>query len=297
MNDQEQPPKELSEKNFIHDDLQKDPSPAWIWLAVIAIVSALLWGIGSASREEINGEVQSSPFLQVTNRQMSVFLWQFPELMRANVSSKTAYLPGFQYLSKLNIEPGMADQYVSAPPQLLFLYHTWSRLIKNEWSRRIIRPSEFQEFLKYATEWDPKEWKDAPKEYIEMISTLPGTKLTDLQSLAESTLPNDVRLAFIGWKNFMKEGTKINEILPSVNEMQLFLKEHAHYARNYWGNIVLDSAPKYLMMLQQGKSSGQEIIPTEELAPFLRVGFFNFEQSKKEYGRANERSDMNVQFE
>src|SRR6516162_7765055 len=98
---------ELPDNRMIKEP--KSSVPAWTYLAVIAVFAALVWGGGSWFWEKREQMREANPFAQVTNRDFSLFLWQFPEYMRANVSMKVGYLDGFEYGDKISIEPGMAD--------------------------------------------------------------------------------------------------------------------------------------------------------------------------------------------
>lgn len=271
------PEKRLEEKDFIQDSLASNPLPFWLWLVLVAILASLFWGGSSWLSQQINQEVAASPFLQVTNRQFSLFLWQFPNFMRINTRIKTGYLPGFQDVS---INLADADKYVVAPPETLFLYHAWTRLIAREYAERPIPAKEFQEFLNSTEEWQPKNWREAPKEYAETVAKLdlPDSP-KDLKSLPHVALPVVVRQAFQGWKNYYKEGEAINEVKPTYEEMAQFLKLYPHYSRNNWRNIMSDNAPSYLIQMEPQDPKAE--IPKDQLAPFLRVAFYNYQQSLK----------------
>lgn len=270
--------RELPDDQMIGDSMQKNPFPAWLYLALIALLVALLWGFGNwfYVRQEL--KKAETPFLQVTNRQFSLFLWQFPEYMRSNVSSKTGYLPGFQYIDKVAVETGLAEEYVVAPPQVLFLYHTWQRLIGDEFARRPISTRELREFLEYSPEWKPENWPKASKDYAELIARIDPSQERDIP-LKE--IPNEVQQAFIGWKNFLIEGEMINQVKPSYEKMGVFLKKFPNYARNFWRNIVAKGKPEYLKSIGNKDVTPTDFIPEEELASFLKVAFFNFIQSEK----------------
>lgn len=273
-------PEELSEKDFIQNEKNLNPWPMWLWIVIVAAIAALLWGIGSwyiKVKEQLYHEY---PFFQVTNRQFSLFLWQNPEYMRINVSNKTAYLPGFQYLEKVNIEPGQAEGYVEAPPSVIFAYHVWDRLLSHEIPLRSISKDEFIEFLKYSDEWNPKNWPNAPKEYGEFIKKLSSSSVSNLATLPMTTLPLEVRQAFEGWRNYFKEGNQINSVKPTYALMKDFLDVFPDYARHYWRNIYLENKPNYLKKLTDGNYQAQEIIPDDELSGLLKVNFYNFLKSK-----------------
>lgn len=274
-----QPEKRLQEKDFIQDSLASNPLPFWLWLVLLVLIASLFWGGSSWVNQRVNREVAASPFLQVTNRQFSLFLWQFPNFMRINSRIKTGYLPGFQDNNvSINLED--SDKYVVAPPETLFMYHTWSRLIAHEYAERPILAPEFQEFLSSTEEWQPKNWREAPREYAETVAklSLPDSP-KDLQSLPHTALPVIVRQAFQGWKNYFKEGDAINAIKPTYDEMARFLKLYPHYARPNWRNIMMDKAPSYLIKNEPRDENAE--IPADQLAPFLKVAFYNYQQSIK----------------
>lgn len=275
------PDQPLLERNYIQEQWKKNPFPPWIWLVLLTLLAALLWGFWNWYENFLKEKVEKSPFLQVTNRSFSLFLWQFPEHMRINSKMKQGYLPAFQYEDKISINVGQADQYVIAPPDLLFLYHTWNRLISSEFIPRPILVEEFKEFLAYAEEWKPAYWPDAPKPYVNLIKELPQKQNSeDLNRLDESILPLEVKQAFLGWKNYFKEGDEINHIEPAYGKMREFISGHPHYARNYWRNIVDNHYPRYLISLNDSHKQ-EEIIPREEIPPFLRVAYYNFVKSSE----------------
>lgn len=274
------PNEELQEKDFIHEDYPNRPWVFWKSFGVVVLITALIASITTWYVSKLNYLQQTNAFLQVTNRDMSLFLGQFTEYMRANAKNKTGYLPGFLYMEKIGVDPVMAEDYVVAPPELLFLYHVWDLLLKKEFSPRPIPKAEFLKFIDYADEWQPKYWSHAPHGYRDWLKGAKEDPNKDFSQLSYSQLPQEVRLAFQGWKNYFFEGESINQIRPTYQEMQDFLKRHPHYARNYWSNILAESYPNYL---RHSKSiSNDEIIPADELAPFLKVAFYNDKMSKFE---------------
>lgn len=273
--DEDQRP--LKEENFINEGYKKNPTPFWIWLFFIAVAITLVWGGRSWYINTMKDQIFVSPFLQVSNRDFSLFLWENPEYMRVNAKTKTGYLPAFQYLEKINVEPEMAEQNVVAPPELLFRYHIWQYLLSDEYSVRPISLNEFREFLLYCEEWLPKYWPVAPPGYVDFINSISsgnGVK-ENLENLPLSTLPLVVRKAFDGWKNYFKEGTEINDVKPTFAEMKHFLTIHPDFSRNYWRNIV----PDYLKTLALSTFESDAIIPRNEIPPYLRAAFYNFKQS------------------
>jgi hypothetical protein len=278
------PKRPLPENEFIQEGFKKDPAPFWFWLFIVGIISVLAWGIGSWGVQVLTREVKGFPFLQVTNRELSLFLWQHPQYMRSNASTKTGYLPGFLYVEKVTIDVPYADEFIQAPPELLFQYHTWDRLVSKEFAPRPIPLSEFREFLSYVSEWQPQFWPAAPTEYVDFIANLAKTQEEDLAKLPLTTVPLEVRQAFQGWKNYFKEGEQINSVKPTFGEMNEFLEHFPHYARNYWRNLVMDLTPQYLYtstFVPFATFDTNADIPSEELNPFLKLAFFNYQQSLK----------------
>ena len=275
------PPKqELSEKDFINESYSKNPFPFWLWLFLVTAFTAIIWGSSSWYFSKLGHLMQSSPFLQVTNRELSLFLWQNPEFMRVNAKDKNGYLPGFKYVDKVTMELGDADQFVVAPPELLFRYHTWHRLVSQEFSPRPIPAKEFIDFLNYVEEWKPLNWPAAPEGYIKFVEGLSKEKGDeDLSHQPLTVLPQEVRLAFQGWRNFFKEGDAINLLQPTYGELTQFLKTSPHYARNYWRNIVETLRPNYLKTYTFGKFEPDEKVPDDQLSSFLKVALYNFFQS------------------
>lgn len=283
---------ELPERDFVREEKGKNPFPLWLWLFLATAFIAIIWGGHTWFGSYLNHKVEMSPFLQVTNREFSLFLWQNPEYMRINAKDKSGYLSGFQYIGKVNIEPELADKYVVAPPETLFLYHTWRRLVSREFSPRPIPQYEFLEFLSQIEEWDPKNWPAAPEGYVQIISMISSNNLPseiagthinpdDLQTLPKSSLPIEVRMAFQGWKNYFKEGELINSLKPDFLLLDGFLTAHSGYARHYWRNIVEDKYPRYLLTMSSGDYDRLALVPMQEITPMLKVALFNFSQAKQ----------------
>lgn len=278
---------QLSEKDFIQEQYKKNPYPLWLILFLLAAFVALVWQGKSWYAGFVNENVAESPFLQVTNRNFSLFLWENPDYMRVNAKNKANYLTGFQYMDKVSVEPEFADRYVVAPPEVIFRYHTWNRLVSREYTPRPISIPEFVEFLASAEEWDPKNWPSAPPEYVALVDGISKRNIlvdfskkdaivTNLQTLPDATMPQVVKRAFQGWKNYYKEGDLINRVKPTFEEMDAFLDTHPHYARNFWKNIVEGAYPHYLESLSSGKFEKQNDVPNQEMTPFLKVAIFNY---------------------
>lgn len=277
----EPPEPELQEKDFIQESYGKDPKPFWAMVAVFAAVIVLFWGVGSWYYQTMETKLQESPFLQVTNRQMSVFLWQFPEYMPQHVKDKTGYLPGFEYRERLGVVLDSADEYVQAPSELLFLYHTWARLLKGYYVPRPISRIEFIEFLDLQPEWKPINWSEAPSAYRRLVQGIKFSRDENLEDLSYEELPMIVRQAFQGWKNYRLEGEYINIIKITYGDLKAFLKKYPHYDRNYWRNIVYSRYPRYLLTYSFDDFENDEVVSKSEITPFLRVAVFNVLQAEK----------------
>jgi hypothetical protein len=280
---------ELSEKDFIREKPPARRFPFWLWLFLLTVIAALIWGSLGWFRQIFQSwkpDPQTNPFLNVTNRQLSNFLWQFSGLMRAHIQNKTGYLPGFLYMEREGLDPRAAENIVSAPPEVLFLYHTWDRLLAFDEIARPIPQSEFVEFLNQAEEWKPQNWPQSSSEYTELVNTLRIDSTSDLQIVSEKALPSVVRKAFQGWKNYFVEGEQISQLTPTFEQVQSFLQQHPTYARHYWRNITEVhgtevAGPNYLLSLQTHQIDPHAIFPIDQLAPFLKVALFNAIQGEK----------------
>lgn len=185
--------KPLQEKNFISNTNGKELFSSWIFTLLLFFVAATLFYMGSW----LTRELDQKPFLKVTNRDFSLFLWQNTEYMRANVQQKTGYLPGYNKADQM-------DEYVIVPPEVLFLYHTWKRLVGDYFIPRSLPSEKFQEFLSYD--------KGSYSPYQD----------------------------YMGWTNYYYEGDQINELSPTYGEVEDFLKIYGNYNRNFWRNLFPD---------------------------------------------------------
>lgn len=263
--------KKLKEKDFIDESQGSLGVPIWLFAAIVLGIFGILWMIGNWASQSIGSREQDKPFLQVTNRQMSLFLWQNPEKMRINVRNKTGYLPGFFSVGKANPKPETIDEYVAAPPELLFEYHTWDRLLGAYLVPRTISEEEFREFLQASPEWNATYWPSAPAGYKQLLDRIAKGESVDISHVEEGVLPKQVLQAFFGWKNYYKEGDAINAMRPTVSEIQAFLAKYPHYERSYWRNLY----PDYLKIFLNETVDPHSPIPQEQLAPFLRAVYFN----------------------
>ncbi len=250
---------ELLEENFISETKSVGGWRIWLGLLAVAIgFGALVFSAKWIAKLTIN-EIESQPFLQITNREFSLFLWQHPEFMRSNQKKMSGYLSGFHPFPKVTPKPELADHFVQAPPDILFLYHAWDRLLSSEeWNRKIMS-SELLDFLDYDREWLPEYWLEAPEGYRELVFKLPALEKVDVAN----KLPREVKRAFIGWKNYFYEGSRINAVVYRSEDIQNFIRSHHNYSPNYWKGIY----PNYLKSLSE--SSNREI-PSNEIPSFFK---------------------------
>jgi len=275
----------LSEKDFIQNGWSITSGTFWLWVGLTALIAVLILGSNNWFQSFLSNEKKRDPFLEVTNREFSLFLWQFPSFMRVNVSKKAGYLPGFLTTAE-NFSPSTSEEFVSASPDLIFLYHTWHRLLVPDFIKRPITPQEFTQFLEQLPEWDPMNWPKAPQDYVQLVDTKSYSQLEDLQTLPLASLPMIVREAFLGWKNYYMEGPQINEQQPTFAQVKAFLEKHPHYARNYWRNISEVNKQKiagadYLIGFIGGTFIPDATVPKDQLASFLKVAIYNAEQAEK----------------
>lgn len=272
---------ELLEKDFIDESAPKSPLFLLMWgLAFISFVT-IFWGVGSWYNRTMEQKIEDSPFLQVTNRELSVFLWHFSDNMPQHVKDKLGYLPAFEYQNRIGIRPEDADDFCQAPPELLFLYHTWDRLLSSDYIPRPIPKAQFVEFLEDQPEWSAEYWSGASEGYQRFLRELDSLSRDDLSGEPEWALPKVVRQAFQGWKNYKYEGQQINDLNLKYAELQAFMRRYPHYARNFWRNILIRAVPTYLLEYTYAEFEGVELVPDTELSPFLKVALFNFLQAQK----------------
>lgn len=280
--------KKLRENDFIHEDYKKNPYPFWVWLFVILLLACLLWiakhfyylsqydGNSAEEQARTYSYAKSLNFNDVTNRQFSLFLWQNPEYMRVNFR-RTGYLPAFQVLNKVTVEPELADKKVIAPPEIIFMFHMWNSFLAKNFIERPILRNEFINFLNYCEEWQSQYWKKAPKEFVELEKTVfEGDETDDLSKLDYQVLPVEVRIAFQGWKNYFFEGHEINQNSISFDVLRRFLDQHLEFGRSYFKNVLSEKYPHYLKSLE----TNQDGFIDGEIAPFLRVAIYNFQQAQ-----------------
>lgn len=276
----------LLEKDFIHEGNLWGPFPVWIWIFLLSILIITVYGTYEWYQGYIQDEKAQEPFLEVTNRQFSVFLWQYPSYLRMNSPIKTGYLPGFESKGE-GILLSELEKYVSVPPDLVFLYHTWHRLLSTDFIPRPISPKSFDEFLNQTQEWLPQYWKQAPQEYVKLISSQSYKEMPNLQTLSDKELPMVVRQSYQGWKNYFEEGPDINAMAPTYGQVKEFLNKHPNYARNFWRNIDKVANQQvagldYLSGFLKPISDPDAIVPNNQLTPFLKLAMFNAQQAEQD---------------
>ena len=264
--------KKLKDTQLINEGFLKNPRPLIIWIVILSLIIGGIFVVQWGLKAYLQEKICESAFNRVTNRELLPFLWQNPRFMRVHVPKKSGYLPKYQYLDKVTVEPQFADDFVVAPPQILFLYHVWNRQIGKLYIPRPISPEEFQDFLNYAEEWQPEYWDEAPDEYIQLVDNL-----SNVSGDLNDKLPLDVKQAFQGWKNYTKEGQEIQNIQPTANQMGKFLKEYPIFARNYWKNVTTN---KYLQSYTNGDLSSQDPISSVQMTTFLKVAIYNYQHSE-----------------
>ncbi len=279
-----------SNPELVEDNEAASSKALWVFLALFLFVLAALWTIQEWQKEILSKKQFTTPFLQVTNRDFSLFLWQNPEFMCYNGKRRFGRCSYSNAEVNIQLIPEFADEYVAVPPEVIFRYHTWKRLLGDTLAPRSIHPGEFHIFLLKNPEWTPRYWKKAPQAYRAFLKTLSELQMDDLQTLPFATLPKEVRLAFQGWRNVTKEWINIESIHPTGQEMQQFLELHPTYNRNYWRNILMKSKPGYLKNFPFGPDprmiNKNEVLTADEFSHFLKVGFYNYANSEK--GRHNQ---------
>ena len=84
--------KELGNGEFAPEEMGKNQRPFFIWICLTIFIFALAYTVTSDQGKILTEKVLHQPFYQVTNREMSLFLWSNPELMRMHAQYKTGYL-------------------------------------------------------------------------------------------------------------------------------------------------------------------------------------------------------------
>lgn len=265
--------KELSERDFVHEEYGQNPFRLWCWLLTLLLVTVFFVSADNFYHLKLQKSYARNPFLRVTNRELSLFLWQSPNYMRVHVKSKNGYLPAFDYAERIGLNPEYADEYAIAPPELLFLYHTWKRLLADIVIERKVTSEDFRLFLVAVPEWSPRFWKGAPEGYVDMVG-----KFINGGVLLNEKLPKEVLQAFNGWKNYYFEGEMINNSRYTLKQVEELIDLYPHYGRSYWCNIYGDT---YLKVDEQGEE-GEEGLFTFAiggLSPLLSSALFNHHHS------------------
>lgn len=255
----------------------------WAFILILIAFFILFWGVRAWGSFLITRKTHK-PFLYVTYRDFSNFLWQNPNYINLrNEPFLATYLPRYKDHPRR-----FADEIVLAPFDLIYQYHVWKRLLGNSLGKRPIYGSEFKEFLADNCEWQPENWPNAPEGYQDIIKQLPSLQDSDLQTQAMKALPLNVRMAFQGWKNYTQEWNAIRNMKIKRGELNSFLKKHPEYNRYYWRNILKDQIPYYLISFPQGSLKKIDrpdvFVSDQELSDFLRIGYYNYSIMTKPSG-------------
>lgn len=268
--------KEINDEDLGKGSINRDFKPLWLSLLLVLVVAGSIAAYQVLVDKAFKNRQSMTPFLQVKNRDFSIFLFQNPQFMRANTKEKTGYLPGFRE-DNVRLDPIHADDYVVVSPRVLFRYHVSNSLLGKDVPDRPILVQDFRDFLATLEEWLPRYWEDAPEKYQSLITKLgdlPGDQ--DLRKQPEEVLPRKVRQAFFGWKNYFEEGEKINQLASSRSEMEAFLRDYPQFGSNYWGNILQKHYPNYSELMDDLP----QVIPARALPPFVRVALFNQREAR-----------------
>ena len=263
---------ELEEKDFIHEEYSKHPYHLWFWVLVCLVIFGGIWWITRTSEAKVQTVVADKPFLQVTNRDYQMFLWQNPGFMKDHLKANRHYLSAWG--DRLAPDPAKADDWVEATPEALFMYHTWKRIVGEYNYPRDIPLKEFLEFLKDDPEWLPQYWSEAPPAYRTLIKWFQeGNTFDNLRELSYKELPLEVRQAFVGWKNYKVESQAINKLSPTWRQLWTFLEVYPNFRRSLWINFLRKERPHYL---DQSGAKGEEEIPEDRMDGLLKMALYNY---------------------
>ncbi len=268
----------FSEKHFIKEK-QICTKSFWLNLFLFALMLLLTVSVYNWQQKKLQENIANDSFLKVTNRDLSLFLWQFPSFMRLHNKSKVAYLEGF-HPNFAGMRPHAPESYATVPPDLLWLYHNWKQLLAPIFIPRKINAIEFEKFLQALPEWLPEAWPNAPVEYKVLVNTQAFQKTSDLQNLSYIDLPLAVRQAFVGWKNFKLEGNAINQYHPSPSQINVFLQKFPQYQRHLWRNI--EQIDGHQIAEHTYLSNAALLEKSIKLPVFLKVALYNDYQSALE---------------
>lgn len=265
---------ELKEKDFIQEGYSKHPASFWGWLFFCIIVAFGVYQFTKFSEHHEVQTVASNPFLQVTNREFSLFLWQNPGFMKSNLKSNRNYLPAWE--DRLTPDPEQADEWVEATPEALFMYHTWKRLVGDYNYARNITQTEFLEFLEADPQWKPHFWKQAPLPYATLMEWIgKGGHYDNMRELSYKELPLIVRQAFVGWKNYTREKEAIDAVKPTWRQMWTFIDVYPNFKRPFWINFLRDERPDYL---EENGAKGPDFVPESAMIGLLKMAIYNYLQ-------------------
>ncbi len=195
----------MDEKDFIQNRVSKDPAPLFVYLIVVLLTVAGIWWVRGWQHEYQTTQHALHPELQVTNRDMQLFLWQHPQHMRVHVRKKMGYLPAFATSGRGALDPEMAEQFVRVPPALLYRYHRWNNLIG-----KVVFPRE-------EPKWDLFK-EENPSWQVE----------SDEAKLMQ---------AYVGWINYYEEGEAINALPITYADVRALVAAYPGYAPEHWSDL------------------------------------------------------------
>ena len=250
--------------------------PAWASVLGYLGLAFIIYGLTFWLHILIEEKRPVNVYSKVANRDYSLFLWQNPQWMGNLKSKETLYVTGDWSAGKSFADPRLAEAYVTLPADILYIYNTWRTQVWQYLPPRPIPAGKFLRFLAICDMWQPRNWTEAPLDYNDLIEKLGSMNpLEDLQKQPLSILPHEVRLAFIGYENYFFEANQINALKPTYGDIQAFLKKYPQYGRSYWIKAIDGRYPKYLLSYSQAQYVPNEMVPDDELAPFLRAALYN----------------------
>ena len=98
-----------------------------IWASLLAFVALILLGYGVVHWVHVSraNTPYANPFLHVTNRDYSLFLWQNPEMI--GQGRERGYFSAFGAQGNESwLDPILADEMVVSPEYQLMRYHAWN---------------------------------------------------------------------------------------------------------------------------------------------------------------------------
>jgi hypothetical protein len=197
----------MDEKDFIQNNASKDPYPLFIYFAFMLLLIGGLLFVRSCERSVRQQQQATYPALQVTNRDFQLFLWQHPHFMRLHVKKKSGYLTAFSPIGRGELDPDLAHKWVRAPPELLYRYHRWKRLI---------------DAVIFPRSWSREEW---------------SAFFADNPAWQEEKEGIKLQQAILGWTNYYLEGDTINEFPIRYAEVLGLVAKYPGFSPDQWQDL------------------------------------------------------------